>query len=61
MRRFRANAKDLFDAIAAGHVKVQIGARFPLADVARAHEAPKAGRPPARSCCCLSDLSGFAA
>ncbi|ELA00958.1 quinone oxidoreductase [Cupriavidus metallidurans] len=37
--RFRANAKDLFDAIAAGHVKVQIGARFPLEDVARAHEA----------------------
>lgn len=37
--RFRANAKDLFDAIAAGHVKVEIGARFPLADVARAHEA----------------------
>ena len=37
--RFRANAKDLFDAIAAGHVKVDIGARFPLADVAHAHEA----------------------
>ncbi|WP_354676666.1 quinone oxidoreductase family protein [Cupriavidus plantarum] len=37
--RFRANAKDLFDAIAAGHVKVEIGQRFPLADVARAHEA----------------------
>lgn len=37
--RFRANAKDLFDAVAAGHVKVDIGARFPLADVARAHEA----------------------
>jgi NADPH2:quinone reductase len=37
--RFRANAKDLFDAIAAGHVKVEIGARFALADVARAHEA----------------------
>jgi len=37
--RFRANAKDLFDAVAAGHVKVDIGARFPLDDVARAHEA----------------------
>lgn len=37
--RFRANAKDLFDAIAAGRVKVEIGARFPLAEVARAHEA----------------------
>jgi NADPH2:quinone reductase len=37
--RFRANAKDLFDAIAAGHVKVEIGARFALTDVARAHEA----------------------
>ncbi|WP_244786574.1 quinone oxidoreductase family protein [Cupriavidus pauculus] len=37
--RFRANAKDLFDAVAAGHVKVDIGARYPLADVARAHEA----------------------
>jgi len=37
--RFSANAKDLFDAVAAGHVKVDIGARFPLADVARAHEA----------------------
>ncbi len=36
---FRANAKDLFDAIAAGHVKAEIGARFALADVARAHEA----------------------
>jgi len=37
--RFRANAKDLFNAIAAGHVKAEIGARFALADVARAHEA----------------------
>jgi NADPH2:quinone reductase len=37
--RFRANAKDLFDAIATGQVKVEIGARFPLAEVARAHEA----------------------
>ena len=36
---FRANAKDLFDAVTAGHVKVEIGARFALQDVAKAHAA----------------------
>lgn len=36
---FRANAADLFDAIAAGMVKVEIGRRFPLAEAAEAHRA----------------------
>lgn len=36
---FRANAADLFDAIATAMVKVEIGARFPLAEAARAHRA----------------------
>lgn len=36
---FRANAQDLFDAIGKGHVAVEIGARFALADAAAAHEA----------------------
>jgi NADPH2:quinone reductase len=39
---FRANARDLFDAIAAGHVDVTIGARFALDDVAKAHAAAEA-------------------
>jgi NADPH2:quinone reductase len=39
---FRANAKDLFDAVTAGHVKVEIGARFALEDVAKAHAAAEA-------------------
>ncbi|MFG1427885.1 quinone oxidoreductase family protein [Roseixanthobacter glucoisosaccharinicivorans] len=39
---FRANAADLFDAVAAGMVKATIGARFPLADVVKAHEAAEA-------------------
>jgi NADPH2:quinone reductase len=38
----RANAADLFDAIAKGHVKVDIGARYPLDQVAAAHEAAQA-------------------
>ncbi|MFG1463094.1 quinone oxidoreductase [Xanthobacter sp. DSM 24535] len=38
----RANAADLFDAIATGKVKAAIGARFPLADVVKAHEAAEA-------------------
>ncbi len=33
------NAKAVFDAIAKGHVKVQIGAKFPLEEVADAHRA----------------------
>ncbi len=36
---FRANAAELFAAIAAGHVKASIGARFPLDQVVQAHQA----------------------
>ena len=36
---FRANAADLFEAIAAGSVRPNISARFPLAEVAEAHAA----------------------
>lgn len=39
---FRANANELFEAIAAGHVGVSIGARFALADIAAAHAAAEA-------------------
>ncbi|KMO10767.1 zinc-binding dehydrogenase, partial [Methylobacterium indicum] len=39
---FRANAADLFDAIARGHVAVDVGARFPLEKVVEAHEAAEA-------------------
>ncbi|MGE7415105.1 quinone oxidoreductase family protein [Methylobacterium tarhaniae] len=39
---FRVNAADLFDAIARGHVAVEIGARFPLEKVVEAHEAAEA-------------------
>ncbi|MCV0369936.1 quinone oxidoreductase [Filomicrobium sp.] len=39
---FRANAADLFDAIGKGHVTVDIGARFPLEQVADAHRAAEA-------------------
>ncbi|WNJ89198.1 quinone oxidoreductase [Bosea sp. 685] len=39
---FRANAADLFDAIAKGHVRVDIGARFSLDEIARVHEAAEA-------------------
>lgn len=35
---FRANAADLFHAIALGQVKVDIGQRFMLAEIAQAHE-----------------------
>ncbi|GJE59535.1 quinone oxidoreductase family protein [Methylobacterium trifolii] len=41
---FRSNAADLFDAIGRGHVRVDIGARFPLERVADAHEAAEARR-----------------
>lgn len=41
---FRANAADLFAAIAAGHVKVNIGAKFALADAAKAHAEAEARR-----------------
>jgi NADPH2:quinone reductase len=36
---FRANAKDVFDAMASGAVRAAIGARFALADAAEAHKA----------------------
>lgn len=36
---FRANAADLFDAIGKGHVKVDIGARYPLDQIVEAHRA----------------------
>lgn len=36
---FRANAADLFDAIAKGHVKVDVGARFKLDEIVAVHEA----------------------
>ncbi|MBC7801139.1 MAG: quinone oxidoreductase [Gemmatimonadaceae bacterium] len=39
---FRANAADLLDAIGTGAVQVDIGARFALDDVAKAHEAAEA-------------------
>lgn len=39
---FRSNAADLFDAIAQGHVKVDIGARYGLADMAEVHRAAEA-------------------
>ncbi|MFE1601875.1 quinone oxidoreductase family protein [Methylobacterium sp. ID0610] len=41
---FRANAADLFEAIAQGHVRVDIGERFPLGRIAEAHEAAEARR-----------------
>lgn len=41
---FRSNAADLFDAIAKGHVQVEIGRRFSLDQVAEAHEAAEARR-----------------
>jgi NADPH2:quinone reductase len=39
---FRANAAELFAAIASGAVKPEIGTRFPLADVLKAHIAAEA-------------------
>jgi NADPH2:quinone reductase len=39
---FRANAAELFAAIASGAVKVDIGARFKLADIVAAHQAAEA-------------------
>jgi len=39
---FRANAAELFAAIASGAVKPEIGARFKLADVVAAHKAAEA-------------------
>jgi NADPH:quinone reductase len=39
---FRANAADLFAAISASMVKAEIGARFPLDEVAEAHRAAEA-------------------
>ena len=34
---FQAVAKDLFDVVAGGHVKIEIGQRYALADAAKAH------------------------
>lgn len=34
---FQTVAKDLFDVVAAGHVKIEIGQRYKLADAAKAH------------------------
>ena len=34
---FQATAKDLFDVVAAGHVKIEIGQHYKLADAAQAH------------------------
>ena len=39
---YRANAADLFDAVAKGHVKVDIGGRFRLDQAAEAHRAAEA-------------------
>jgi NADPH2:quinone reductase len=39
---FRANAADFFDAVAKGHVSVDIGQRFSLDEIAKAHEAAEA-------------------
>ncbi|HUH40401.1 MAG TPA: zinc-binding dehydrogenase, partial [Castellaniella sp.] len=39
---FQANAADLFDAIAQGHVAVDMAARYPLDEVAVAHKAAEA-------------------
>jgi len=36
---FRASATALFDVIASGAVKIEIGQTFPLADIRKAHEA----------------------
>lgn len=41
---FRANAADLFAAIAAGYVKADIGARFALEEIAEVHRAAEARR-----------------
>ncbi|XSC48289.1 zinc-binding dehydrogenase [Bradyrhizobium sp. RDT10] len=41
---FRANAADLFEAIARGHVKADIGARFALDDIAEVHRAAEERR-----------------
>ncbi|RVU15644.1 quinone oxidoreductase family protein [Methylobacterium oryzihabitans] len=38
----RANAADLFDAIARGHVRVDVGRRFALDDIVAAHAAAEA-------------------
>ena len=38
-QRRRGAAKDLFDVVAKGVVKIEIGQTFPLRDVAKAHEA----------------------
>ena len=42
--RFRANAADLLEAIVKGHAAVEVGARFPLADLAAAHRTAEERR-----------------
>jgi NADPH2:quinone reductase len=41
---FRANAADLFDAIARGHVTVDIGGRFALDAIVEVHRAAEERR-----------------
>ena len=41
---FRANAADLFEAVAKGHVTVDIGSRFPLDEIVDAHVAAEERR-----------------
>lgn len=44
LNRFRSNALDLFDAVAKGHVSLEIGQRFALEDIAEAHRAAEERR-----------------
>ncbi|MCF3639811.1 quinone oxidoreductase [Rhizobium sp. TRM95111] len=44
LNRFRSNAADLFDAVAKGHVSLEIGQRFALEDIAEAHRAAEERR-----------------
>ena len=36
---YEAGAKELFDIVASGHVKIAINQTFPLAEVSKAHQA----------------------
>ncbi|EHK54794.1 quinone oxidoreductase family protein [Allomesorhizobium alhagi] len=44
LNRFRSNAADLFNAVAKGHVSLEIGQRFALEDIAEAHRAAEERR-----------------
>ncbi len=58
--RFRANAKDLFDATAAGHGKVESAGPLPsLAEVAVRMRPPSAAKPPAPSCSCRTSTRSW--